>query len=420
MARALSRDHDYLDASHSTRPSARLVGVGVDPTEPRMGSMPMSAALWQPSRVAILAQHFFNGPFALLNLALARGLRECGVAEVDLVYMKMPPQRQLPDGVRAVPLGARHSSVAAPAIAQFLAKRRPELLISMSAEVNIAAISGWLLARVPATTLIVSEHTSMSYSCWVEHRDRLKLRFLPPLARMLYPRASGVHAVSTGVLDDLIDTIGVRVPENRRVVIPNSVDVDHVRRLAASPAQHPWLERPRRIPVAIAVGRTVPEKNYPLLLDAVEVVRRSRPLRLLAVGDGIELPRLQAEVRRRGLEDSVAFIGYLTNPYAHIASADLLVLGSDQEGFGLVVPEAMACGTPVVSTATAGPMDIMQDGSGILTPIGDRDALARGILSVLDDPDLAASLIERGRSRVASFAPGVIAERWLAFAAALR
>jgi glycosyltransferase involved in cell wall biosynthesis len=343
------------------------------------------------------------------------------VAEVDLVYMKNGPQRTLPEGVRAVALGARHSSVAAPAIAQFLAKRRPELLISMSPEVNIAAIVAWLLARVPDTTLIVSEHASMSYSCWVEHRDRLKLRFLPPLARILYPRASGLHAVSTGVLDDLIDTIGVRVPENRRVVIPNSVDVDHVRRLAAaSPAQHPWLERPRRIPVAIAVGRTVPEKNYPLLLDAVEVVRRSRPLRLLAVGDGIELPRLQAEVRRRGLEDSVAFTGYLTNPYAHIASADLLVLGSDQEGFGLVVPEAMACGTPVVSTATAGPTDIIQDGSGILTPIGDRDALARGILSVLDDPDLAASLIERGRSRVASFAPGVIAKRWLAFAAAVR
>lgn len=391
--------------------------MAVDPSE---GRLPRSATPWRPDRVAILTHQFRGGPFANINMALARGLRECGVPEVDLVYMEEPPDRGLPDGVRAVRLGAPDSSVAAPAIARFLSKRRPDLLIAMPAVVNIAAIVAWLLARVPATTLIVSDHTTMSYSCWVEHRDQLKLRLLPPLARVLYPRASGVHAVSAGVLDDLINTIGVRIPEHRRAVIPNAVDIDRVRELSTSAPRHPWLEGAREIPVAIAVGRLVREKNYPMLLDAVRLVQRSRPLRLLVMGDGVERTRLEADIAERGLEASVTLLGYLGNPYGHIASADVLALASDQEGFGLVVLEAMACGTPVVSTATAGPADVIKDGSGILTPIGDPAALARAMLSVVDDQNFAAALVDAGHRRVAAFAPRPIAERWLEFAAALR
>lgn len=375
---------------------------------------------WPPSRVAILTHQFRGGPFASLGIALARGLRESGVAEVDLVYMELPPVRSLPEGVRAVPLGRGRSSLAPFAIADFLAKRRPQLFISMPAIVNLAAVPAWLMARVADTTLIVSDHTTMSYSCWVEHRDQLKLRFMPPLARIFYPRASGVHAVSTGVLDDLLHTIGVQIPPDRRAVIPNAIELDRVRRMSRSMPDHPWLERPRQIPVALAVGRLEPVKNYPLLLDAVERVRRRMPMRLIVLGEGGERRRLEEEIRRRRLEDAVALLGVAENPYGYMAAADALVLASVQEGFALVLVEAMACGAPVLATATSGAVDIVRPGSGEVVPLGDADALADALARILEDPSAAAALREGGNRRAEDFAPKVVAQRWLAFAESIR
>jgi glycosyltransferase involved in cell wall biosynthesis len=104
------------------------------------------------------------------------------------------------------------------------------------------------------------------------------------------------------------------------------------------------------------------------------------------LGIGPEQAHLDALVRELGLEDDVAMLGFMQNPYAYMAKAAVFVLSSVREGLGNVIIEAMAVGTPVVSTnCESGPAEILADGKyGLLTPVGDTKAMADGILSVLD------------------------------------
>jgi glycosyltransferase involved in cell wall biosynthesis len=161
----------------------------------------------------------------------------------------------------------------------------------------------------------------------------------------------------------------------------------------------------------------VPQKNYPLLLDVTERIARRRPFRLIVLGRGPERDRLRQEAQRRGL--AVDFRGYEANPYGYMARADVFLVASHEEGFGLGLVEAMACGTPAISTATSGSQEILCGGAGMIVS-RDPAVIADAALKVLEDGALRASLKEKGLERAAEFTPQRVAERWLAFAAGLR
>ena len=99
-------------------------------------------------------------------------------------------------------------------------------------------------------------------------------------------------------------------------------------------------------------------------------------------------PMLLALVKKLRLEERVDFPGFMENPYAFLAKADLFVLSSRNEALPTVLIEAMACGCPVVSTdCPYGPREILEDGRlGPLVSVGDADALAAAMARTLDDP----------------------------------
>lgn len=155
------------------------------------------------------------------------------------------------------------------------------------------------------------------------------------------------------------------------------------------------------------VGRLVEKKGVRHLLDALAMVRERKPTaRLTIVGDGPERGVLERQVRQLGLADRVEFTG--AKPQGDLCSyyqsaavtvfPSVIASGGDQEGFGLVVVEAQACACPVIASDLPVLREIIEDGdTGILVRPGDSSALARAILRVLDDRELAQRLGARGR-----------------------
>ena len=323
--------------------------------------------------------------------------------------------------VSVVPLGSGRSLWTPIALSRTLRRLAPDLLIAMPSFVNLAAVMGKLLAGRCPTKLIISEHATMSYEVSTEHRAELKFQALPVLARLLYPRADALVAVSPEVLRDLLATSHVRLDPARTRVIPNPVDAERIGRLSAESADHPWLER-KRTPVVLSVGRLARQKNYPLLLRAFAHLAAKTDSRLLVVGEGPERRRLQLLAGDLGIRERVDFPGYAANPYALMARSDLFALASEVESFGLVLAEAMCCGVPVVATDAlgGGPRHILGNGRfGALVPRGEERVLADSLLRLISSAEDRAGLAAAGALRCRDFAPQAIAGQWLSLFATI-
>jgi glycosyltransferase involved in cell wall biosynthesis len=291
-----------------------------------------------------------------------------------------------------------HSLANLPALAEHLLRNRPDVLLSAMPQENLVAVQARALAKV-STRLVLTEHNTLSRQVAVARRANY--RYLPPLIARQYPRAEAIVGVSRGVADDLAWQGGL--PRERISVIYNPVVPPDVLALTTPPAPHPWLQV-RSPPVVLGVGSLVPQKDFPTLIRAFAHVRRSRPARLVILGEAADAaasPRQRRDLRRLASELGVAedmdLPGYVENPYPWMAQASVFVLSSTHEGFGNVLPEAMACGCPVVSTdCPSGPVEILDGGRyGRLVPVGDDRALGEAIAATLDNPPDPATLRRR-------------------------
>lgn len=159
-------------------------------------------------------------------------------------------------------------------------------------------------------------------------------------------------------------------------------------------------------PYLLYVGNVLPHKNLLRLLDAVAILRRRRPCRLLIRGEGrpAHVQAVRERVETLGLTGAVTFVGYagareLRDLYARAAC---LVLPSLGEGFGLPVLEAMACGTPVVTANTSSLPEVAGEAALLVDP-HDAVALADAVHRVLTDRGLREDLRRRGFERAAGF-----------------
>lgn len=343
------------------------------------------------STLAIFLPSLAGGGAERMMLNLAAGVLAEGVA-VDLVCAdaRGPYISEVPSGCRLVDLGARRVLSAFPSLAVWLHRHRPDALLAAMDHANLVAIWARVLARTtPRTRLAVSVRSQISVAA--AHERSLRGRMLPWLASRFYSLADEVIAVSEGVADDLADCTGLR--RDRIAVIPNPVVGDDLDARAAAPLVHPWFA-PGEPPVVLAVGRLTAQKDFPTLLRAFALLVRQRDLRLLILGEGPDRGTLSAEVDALGLSDRVLLAGFDDNPFRYMARADLFVLSSAWEGLPGVLIQAMACGTPVVSTdCPSGPREVLDGGRlGALVPVGDAAAMAIAMARALDDPMPAATL----------------------------
>lgn len=319
------------------------------------------------------------------------------------------PTRPFSAPIRAVRARGLATAASIPALARYLRREQPDLLLSAALHVNLVAVAAWRLARLPiALVLRASNHPSGNLDAFppAQRLVRLWLRWL---LRRMYPKADAVIAVSEGVRLELARLTGLS--RERIHLIYNPVVTPELEARMAAEPDHPWLKA-EFPPVVLAAGTFKLQKDFPTLIDAFARAREQRPLRLILLGDGRLRPLLAQRVRQLGLEEHVAMPGFVLDPLPWMRRARVVVLSSRWEGLPGVLIEAMACGTPVVATdCPSGPREILEGGRlGPLVPVGDAEALARAICAVLDHPPDAARL----RARAADFALDAALPHYLA------
>lgn len=198
--------------------------------------------------------------------------------------------------------------------------------------------------------------------------------------KAMFRRADRLLLVSQHLARDPL--LSGAVDEGRAVVAANGVAFDHIRRQAASPCTHPWLDG--SVPFVVAVGRTVPHKNFATLIRAFAVAAGARPLRLLIVGGGsaAERRRLEALAAELGVSSAVRLEGEVANPMPLVAASAAFVLPSLWEGASNALLEALACGRPVIASRTAGnAQEVLGYGRyGLLVEPHDVSGMAQAIL----------------------------------------
>lgn len=325
-----------------------------------------------------------------MAITLANAFAERGV-RTDLVTAryKGPYRGTVEDAVRVVDLEASRTLTSLPALVRYLVGERPYALLSTLMYANVVAAGAHWGARSDAR-FVATEVSLISDP----HRDSESSvgRLMRWEAMWAYGRADAVVGVSNEVVEDLVDALGVSKRKAR--TIHNPMPLDRIRALAGEPVD--GLEKGP--PIVLGVGSLTREKDFPTLLRAFVRVRERRNARLVILGEGEQRQQLESLAHELKIEDAVFLPGFVENPFAWMKAASVFVLTSKWEGFGNVLVEAMACGTPVVSTdCPGGPREILEGGKwGALVPVGNEEALGDSIVATLDDPPVeAAELVER-------------------------
>ncbi len=267
-----------------------------------------------------------------------------------------------------------HHRIAAYAymIATYVREARPDVLVS--------ALPGADTAAVCAAAL-----TDRAVPVVVTVRINIVADYTPEwlaACRTLYPRADAVVTISRGVGESVRQSMGVDAGRVRTIY--NGVPVDSIRQLAQDEVTHPWFADGEP-PVILSVGREALQKDHPTLVKAFGLARREVNARLVILGklSAAYRERLKSLARSHGAEEDLGFVDFDENPFRYMRRAALFALSSRWEGLSMVVIEALACGTPVVSTdAPYGPREIL-GGWGDLPPVGDAPALARALVATL-------------------------------------
>ncbi len=314
---------------------------------------------------------------------------------VDLLKVRGhgPELSEAPPGVRILDLGCRHTYGCLPGLVGYLRRERPAVMLSDKDRVNRTALLARVLARVP-TRLVLSSGTTISIDLgtrgplerWVQRHSMGRL----------YPFADQVIVTSAGVADDMAAYTGLARARIR--VVPSPVVPEWLFSAELPRPDHPWLGDPAT-PLILSAGELCRRKGFDTLLRAFARVRVRRRCRLMVLGRGGAREGLLELAAGLGVGADFALPGFVPEPYGYMAHADCFAFSSRWEGLGFVLIEALAVGTPVVSTdCPSGPREVLQDGRyGSLVPVDDDAALAEALVATLDRPLPAQTLREAAR-----------------------
>lgn len=289
-------------------------------------------------------------------------------------------ERSVPPGT-ILSLPTTHMVGGLPFLSSYLVRKKPVAILTPVIRHTVLALrSRW--ATRSNTKIFVNVHNTYSklYSLLPERKMILRLKRV----KAYYPKCDAIVAVSHGVADDFNTLTGI--PRESIQVIHNPIVSPDLLTSANEDLDHPWFDAGQP-PVILGVGRLVEAKNFSLLLNAFDLVRADIPCRCLVVGDGHLRADLESQASESAFSEDIQFVGHKANPFPYMNKAAVFVMSSSWEGFGNVLVEAMATGTPVVSTnCPSGPSEILQDGKYGRLVAGDPVSLAKEIQNSIASP----------------------------------
>ncbi len=203
-------------------------------------------------------------------------------------------------------------------------------------------------------------------------------------------QSHGVTAVSKSLRQNTINSLGI---ERDIRVIPNFLDCSVYRRQPNAVIRHPWRPVTPGEPIVLHVSNFRPVKRIDRVIDTFLRMSSHVPARLVLIGDGPDRGAAERHAADQGLGGRVDFVGEQLDLVPWFSTANLLLLPSAQESFGLAALEAMACGVPVIASRVGGLPEIIDDEvTGFLRDQDDLDGMAAKGVEVLRDSALATRI----------------------------
>ena len=311
----------------------------------------------------------------------------------------------------ALTTGSRQSRVGRwRELRQYIAATNPDVVVSFLSYFTVLSAVRAALTRARVVFHQQTPMTAFLDDADYQWRHAWRKRVFQSVARFGYSAADLIITSSRGVADDLTAAFGVDPSQVR--VVGNPVDVAAVT-AAATESLAPEDEARWVRPVIVAAGRLADAKNYPLLIEALARLRVTIPARVFVLGQGDRGDALRQLAQECGVDEAIVWCGFQANPWKFMARADVFALTSRYEGFGNVLIEAMACGTPVVATRSPGTDDIIQDGvDGLLVADHTPAAMAEALRRVITDGARREALSVAARRSANRFTPPAIAGRY--------
>lgn len=292
-------------------------------------------------------------------------------------------------GVEAVCLASVGRGPWSCRLATLLRRRRPDVVHSHSP--LLAAVARVLVrARVAGRT---ARHVTTEHNRWPSFRV---------LTRIANAATMPLDAATWAVSEETRRSVWPPVTRRRVVTLHHGVDVERVRREGARPAGE-VPEREGFVFVHIANRR--PNKAHEVLLDAFSLAVAEVPtMQLWLVGQWLDTEEFSALLAANPAADRISVLGARPDAVAVMSAADALVLSSDHEGLPVVVMEALALGTPIVSTAVGGVAEACRDGvEGLLVPPREPALLASAMVRLASSELEYRSLVDGASARSEEF-----------------
>jgi len=295
-----------------------------------------------------------------------------------------------------------------------LRRSRPHVVVSFRKGMSIGTLAGlWLYGRRRVAWIAREGNNTEAVIC-AELKSPLLRAAIRALTRFCYRRADRVLAVCRGLAEHLERAF--QIERHHVATIHNAVDLkritqalDQPRPLSPAVSNAGQDSLPPGQPYVLFVGRLAAQKQVDVLLHAFARAKSHQDHKLVLAGEGPERAALVRLAEALGVREKVVFVGWQNNPFALMDQAAAFVLPSAWEGFGNVVVEAMACGTPViVSNCDYGPREIVGDAAsgtqaGLIVEAGNISALAEALDRLLSSPQLRNACIQQGQRRCQDF-----------------